>query len=164
MRLIENINGWIGRQVSWVIFILVGIVVYSVITRYLFSSQNIWAYETSQYLFGVHFVLGGGYVLINQGHVKVDVVYNHLSLKGRAIIDLVTSLFFFLFIGPLVWFGWKSGWQSLQMMERTETAWSPLIFPIKLTIPVGAFLLLMQWIVKFIQDLQVVKGEKTNER
>jgi len=93
----------------------------------------------------------------------MDILYNRLSLRGQAIIDLVTSIFFFIFVGLIVWTGWEAGWRSLQIGEASDSSWGPPIYPIKLIIPVGGFLLLIQGVAKFITDLSTLTRRKPVE-
>ncbi|MFC1901844.1 TRAP transporter small permease subunit [Chloroflexota bacterium] len=121
--------------------------------RYVFVQSTIWVHELSQYIFGAIFMLTGGYALLNRRHVNVDVFTVRLPLRSSAILELITSFFFFLFCGVLVWKGWQLGWHSLEIMERSSTAWAPLIFPVKLLVPLGGFLLLLQGLTKFVRNL-----------
>lgn len=163
LHLIDKINNITGHYVSYLIFPLIGLVVYTVVTRYFLSMSNIWAYETTQFMFGAFFVLGGGYIAYKNGHVNVDILFSRFSKRTQAIISLFTALFFFIFIGAMVWLGWQAAWSSLKMGERTDTAWGPPVYPIKFAIPVGAFLLLLQGIAKFIRDLRIATGKESDE-
>lgn len=153
LRIIDSTNRWIGKVVSFLIFPVIGVILYNVAIRYIFIKSTIWADELSQYLFGALFMLTGGYALLNRMHVNVDVLINRLPLRSQAILDLITSLFFFFFCGVLLWKGWQMGWNSLRIMETSSTAWAPYIFPVKMLIPLGAFLLLLQGLAKFVRDL-----------
>jgi TRAP-type mannitol/chloroaromatic compound transport system permease small subunit len=155
LNYIDKINNVIGIYVSYLIFPLIGLVMFTVLTRYFLSMQNVWSYETTQFIFGASFVLTGGYIAYQKSHVNVEVLYNRFSIRTRAIIDLATALFFFLFIISMMWFGWREAWSSMELRQGTETAWSPPLYPIKFMIPVGAFLLLLQGLAKFIRDLRI---------
>lgn len=163
LQFIDSVNNLVGQYVCCLIFPLLALVVYTVITRYFLSMQNIWAYETTQFMFGALFVLGGGYIAYKKSHVNVEILHNRFSTRTKSIIDLVTALFFFVFIGAMVWFGWQAAWSSFGLGENTETAWGPPIYPIKFVIPVGAFLLLLQGIAKFIRDIRIATGRKLDE-
>jgi TRAP-type mannitol/chloroaromatic compound transport system permease small subunit len=159
LRSIDSISEWIGKMVSFLIIVITGVTIWEVILRYIFNSPTIWAFDAAYLIFGAYGVLGGAYTLYFKGHVNVDILYGRLPLRVRAIVDLVTSIFFFLFCGLLLWKGGEMAWDSLKIMERGSSAWSPPVYPIKLTIPLGAFLLLLQGTAKFIRDLfKVIKG------
>jgi TRAP-type mannitol/chloroaromatic compound transport system permease small subunit len=159
LRTIDSISEWSGKMVSFLIIVITGVTIWEVILRYIFNSPTKWAFDAAYLVFGAYGVLGGAYTLYLNGHVNVDIVYGRLPLRVRAIIDLVTSVFFFLFCGLLLWKGGEMAWDSLKIMERGSSAWAPPVYPIKLTIPLGAFLLLLQGTAKFIRDLlKVIKG------
>ncbi len=153
----ENVNHWAGQITLYLVFILPAVMLYEVVLRYVFNSPTIWVFETSNFLFGGIIILGGGYLLLHKGHVSVDILYNRLSVRGRAILDLCTSPLFFLFVGVLMWQGIDMFWTSLSRWEHTPSVWAPLLWPVKLLIPVGCGLILIQLIVNFIKNIMIVR-------
>jgi TRAP-type mannitol/chloroaromatic compound transport system permease small subunit len=102
-------------------------------------------------------MLGGAYVMAKDSHVRVDIFYSRLSPKGKAILDLITfPIFFFLFIGVLVWEGSKMAIWSWSIWEHTQSPWSPPIYPLKTVIPVASFLLLLQGLKGYILNVQLI--------
>jgi TRAP-type mannitol/chloroaromatic compound transport system permease small subunit len=126
--------------------------------RYLFNDPTIWSHEMGLYVFGAIITLGAAYTLLHKGHVTMDVVYIKLSPKARATMDVATFIFFFLFVVVLLWKGWDMTWKAIRIMERSQSVWAPVIWPSRLVIPVGAFLLLLQGLSKFIRDMAVATG------
>jgi TRAP-type mannitol/chloroaromatic compound transport system permease small subunit len=111
-------------------------------------------------LFGAYVVLCGGHILASGGHVNVDILYSRFSRKAQAKLDIVTSFLFFMFCVMMVYYGGSLAWESLSTFEHSQSAWNPPIYPVKLTIPLGGGLLLLQGIAKLMRDiLLVVKGE-----
>ena len=104
-------------------------------------------------IFGATWVLGGAYVLSRDAHVKMEVVYTRLPLRWRAILDLITAPVFFAFVGILLWQGWKMALMSISVLEHTNTMWGPPAYFSKMVIPLGAALILLQGLAKFIRDL-----------
>lgn len=153
----ENINHWAGQITLYLVFILPAVMLYEVVLRYVFNSPSIWVFETSNFLFGGIIILGGGYLLLHKGHVSVDILYNRLSVRGRAILDLCTSPLFFLFVGVLMWQGIDMFWTSLSRWEHTPSVWAPLLWPVKLLIPVGCGLMLIQLLVNFVKNIMIVR-------
>jgi len=70
----------------------------------------------------------------------------------RLRIDLITALFFFLYVGALVWIGGLMAWDSFMQNETTGTPWNPLIWPVKLAIPVAGVLLIFQGIANLLRE------------
>lgn len=159
VRAVDSINEWIGEITSYIVLLLIGIIIYEIVVRYFFDSPTIWAHEMSSFIFGVSIMLGGGYTLLYRAHVNMDIIYNRFSIRGKAILNLITSFLFFSFALVLIWIGGKFAWESLKILETSSTTWDPPIFPIKLTIPIGGLLLLLQGFSKFIRDLAAaIKG------
>jgi len=156
LKLVDTVNDFIGRWISLLIFPIIGIILYEVLMRYILRQSQDWVPETSQFLFGSLFVLGGGYILLNGGHVRLDLLYDRLAPRPKAALDVATFIFFLLFCGVLFWKGALMGWDSLKIMERSQSAWGPILFPIKFIIPIGTGLLILQGIVKLIRDILIV--------
>ena len=160
LRLVDRINDRAGKILSLFILLIFGLLLVEVIRRYLLNSPTVWANELSQMLFGAYVVLCGGHILVSGGHVNVDIVYSRLSRKTQAKLDIITSFLFFAFCVMMVFYGGSLAWESLSTFEHSQSAWNPPIYPVKLTIPLGAGLLLLQGIAKLIRDiLIVVKGD-----
>lgn len=153
LQFIDNVNKWLGRAVSFLIVVLTTVVTYEVAARYIFKHPTIWAHETSSMLFGAYIVLGGAYTLRVGGHVNMDVVYGHLSRKTKDIFDVVTLCITLLLCGVLVWRGGETAWRALRMLEHSGSIWNPPVYPIRLVLPLGAFLLFLQAVVKFLREV-----------
>jgi TRAP-type mannitol/chloroaromatic compound transport system permease small subunit len=160
LRRIDWINAWTGRILSLFLLLMFALLLMEVIRRYLLNSPTVWANELSQMLFGAYVVLCGGHILASGGHVNVDILFSRLTRKTQAKLDIFTSILFFMFCVMMAYYGGSLAWESLATFERSQSAWNPPVYPIKLTIPLGAGLLLLQGIAKLVRDiLIVVKGE-----
>lgn len=163
LKIIEGISEWTGRIAVWAVCIITGIIVYEVITRRLFGSPHVWTYEIITFFFGFHFMILAAYALLYRSHVSIDLLYNRLSQKRRAIMDVVTYLlFFFPFLIILFKIGWENAAASWATKETTLTARLPIVMPSMKTItPVTAFLLLIQGFAIFYRRLYfLLKGEE----
>ena len=158
MRLVTRINDWLGKWLSQLMLVIFVLLVAEVFFRYVAGAPKVWTGELTQMLFGAYGVLSGGYLLAHRGHVNVDIVYSRFPRRTQAIVDIFTSILFFLFAGALLWFGSSLAYESISFWERSQSAWDPPIWPVKLAIPVGAAVLLLQGIVKLVQDIIVVLG------
>lgn len=160
VRGIDSINNWTGKIASFLIPLLIGFETYEVISRYVFGRPTIWITELSAMIFGALILLGGGYTMYQGSMANMDIVYMKFSERGRAIIDSITFLFFVMFIGVLFCKGGYMAWKSLIDLEHDSTEWAPPLYYFKMTLPVGAFLLLLQGFAKFLKDIIIViKGE-----
>ena len=163
LEFIDRANEWTGQAVKWFIVILAMVLCYEVVLRYLFNAPTVWAYDISYMLGGSFFVLGMGYTLKVDKHVRVDVFSSKFSAKTKAVIDLVLSLLIFfpafglflLNLIPHVYRSWASQERSL------ESFWRPPIYPFKTTLLIGVILLLLQAFSAFIMNIRVIR-EKEN--
>ena len=153
LKTIDQISEKSGKAVSFFILFLVVVILYEIGARYFFKSPTIWAHEISQMIYGAYVILLGAYVLRRGGHVNVDILYHRFQPRTRAIIDLFTWLLFFYFCGLLLWKGGEMAWDSFAAWETGPTSFAPPLYPIKTMIPLGALLILLQGLAKFIRDL-----------
>ena len=152
----SGLNDLVGRIASFLVVFMVGFLVFEVFMRYLFDSPTVWAHELSAMLYGGYFLLGGGYTLKRNEHIKVDIIYDSLSIRTKAVLDLITWLFFYAFCAVLLIEGTKYAWISVKGMERSNSMWEPFIWPSKICIPLGGLLILLQGLAKTINDVVVV--------
>ena len=156
LHFVDSVNERFGKIIAFLTVGMMGTVTVEVVLRYGFNSPTLWAHETAQFLYGSYCILGGAYVLLHRAHVNMDIMYARLSLRKRAILDLVTSSLFFLFIVVMLWQGTILASRSVAILEATNTAWAPPVWPVKLTLPLAALLILLQGIVKFVRDIETV--------
>ena len=149
---INNFNDKVGSIICLMIFAMMLVLVWEVFMRYGLNDPTFWAHETSQYFFGAHFILGGAFALRWGSHVNVEILYSFLSPRKRAIVDLLTWLLFYLLCGFMLWRGWEAAWLSITRWEHTYSFWGPPLWPLRLTIPVGAALILLQGLTKTVND------------
>ena len=159
-RIIDALNEWAGKVAAWLVVPMLLIVTYDVIMRYIFNRPTVWAWDINVQLLGVSVALGGGYTLLYNGHIGVDVLVEGLARRKRAIVDLLTSIFFFLGIGVLAWESGRVAWSSVRTREIDFTYFAPPVYPLKVLIAVGFFLLFLQGIAKFIRDIVAVKSKE----
>ena len=132
---------------------------YEVVSCGAFGQGTLWSNETTVYLSAVAYLVGGGYALAHRRHVRIDLIYERLSPRARASLDLFTFIFFLVYAGALIWVGTTMGGTSFQQGEGTGTPWNPPIWPVKLAIPVAALLLLLQGIANLLRDTGVARRE-----
>jgi TRAP-type mannitol/chloroaromatic compound transport system permease small subunit len=155
LKVIDRMNEMIGKAISFLILVLVSVIVYEIFVRYIFNSPTIWANEISQMVYGAYVILLGGYLQQRDGHVNVDILYSRFKPRTRAIINLFTWLLFFAFCGVILLKGGEMAWDSFLYRETDPTVFAPPIYPLKMLIPLGALLLLLQGLVKYIGDIKV---------
>jgi TRAP-type mannitol/chloroaromatic compound transport system permease small subunit len=103
-------------------------------------------------------MLSGAYAYREDQHVRVDVVYTHLSVRGKAIADIISSVFFFIFTITMLYTGWKFAWDAVANGETSFTEWTVQYWPVKLCIPIGAALIVLQGVSKLVKDIMIIRG------
>ena len=156
-RLVSRVNGMAGELVAYWSIIAVFAYYYEVVARYVFNSPTNWAHEGMFLMFGMQYLIAGGFCLRENAHVRVDVIYSQLSKRTRAIMDLITSVFFFIFVLTLLTTGWIFFNDAFVVREVSFTEWGVQYWPVKLALPVGAVLLLIQGIAQLFKDIAAVR-------
>jgi TRAP-type mannitol/chloroaromatic compound transport system permease small subunit len=157
VRGIDSASDWAGRLFCWLIVPLILGTTYEVIVRYLFNAPTIWAYDLSYMLYGAHFMLGAGYTLLKGGHIRTDIFYQNWSARTQGTVDAL--LYLFLFFPGMIFFFWmgsQEGLHSWSIGERSDASpWRPVVYPLKLVLPVTALLILIQGVSEFIKSLHL---------
>ena len=157
---VGSINRSIGEFISYWTIIAIVVYYYEVLARYIFNSPTNWAHESMYLMFGMMYMLGGGFGLLVETHVRVDVLYLQLSRKYKAIFDLFTSVVFFIFLIALLWSGWVFAGYSIGLWEVSFTEWGIQHWVVKCSIVVGSAFLLLQGTARVVQDVLIVRGSK----
>lgn len=143
---ITKINFVTFNLAAFITFTLLILTFLSVVLRYWFGVSAVWFNELLWHLFGMSFLLSTAYTLKEDGHVRVDIFYNRLSPKTKAVIDLIFTV---LFLMPLcvliIYYGYKYTLSSINYHESSDSPNGlPYRFLIKSVIPIGFFLLFLQ--------------------
>ena len=157
-RAITRLNRWIGAAVAWLILAIFVLLIVDVAMRYAVGRPSIWTSELAQLVFGFYAVIGGGYLLAERGHVNVDIFYGRFTRKRKALVDVATSVLFFLFMAVLLYQGSSMAYESAEKLETSQSIWNPWVWPVKVAIPVAGVLLLLQGLVRLWSDIRVLKG------
>ena len=153
LRAVDWLSEGCGLLVSVLMPAMVVVLAIEVVARYVFNHPTIWAYDTAIFMFGYTGLLGGAYALRKKEHINVDLIYTRLSPRGKAVLDVITGLLFFFFIGLVVVYGWENAVEAIKGGEATATLWGPPIGHFKLMVPLGAALLFLQGLANWIRSL-----------
>ena len=159
---IDTINEWVGRGVAWVTFIVVVVVFVDVIMRYVFNTSFVFVQELEWHLFSFIFLMGAGYTLLKDGHVRVDIVYQRLGPKGQAWVNLIGVLLFlmpgcYMILHTSALFVHNS-WAVLE--GSPDPGGIPYRFVLKACIPAGFVLIILQGISLGAKSLLTILGHE----
>lgn len=157
--LIDRINERIGRGVRWLILVMVVVCTLTAIMRYLFNvGSNAWL-EVQWYLFAAVFLLGAGDTLRRNEHIRIDILSQRLSRRGQAWVDIVGTLLFLMPMAVIIIvLSWPMVTASYLQGEVSSDAGGLLRWPVKLLIPVGFGLLLLQAVSELIKKAAILTG------
>lgn len=159
---IDALNERVGRAVFWLVLITVLICAANAIVRKAFNVSSNAFLEIQWYLFAAVFLLGAGYALKHDAHVRIDVIFGRLSARGKALINVLGGLFFLLPLAVLmVWHGWPIFANSFVSGETSADAGGLIRWPVKLLLPLGFSLLGLQAIAEIIKNMAVVTGHRS---
>lgn len=160
VRAIDRINQWSGAFSAWLVIPLMLVVMHEVVRRHFLNTPTGWGYDTCWMLYSAQFMLGGAYTLLKKGHIRIDIVYNILSPRGKLIFDtFIYTLFVVIVAGFFTWAGIKfaaNAWLSGERLSTTN--WFFPSGPSKTLIPLGFLLLGVQGLAEIIRNLAILKG------
>ena len=182
-RAVDAMNRRIGLVVMYGIFVLMAILLWSSISKTFFL-PTIWTLEMAQFAMVAYYMLGGPYAMLAGANVRMDLFYGNWSLRRKATIDVVTVLFLLFYLGvllygalgstayslgywgdaPIAFFaGLVIGAEEIGRLEQSSTAWRPVIWPIKVIMICGLFLMLLQALSEMIKDIARALGQDIPE-
>ncbi len=158
-RAIDALNERVGRVAPWLVLAVTVLAASNAVVRYAFNySSNAWL-EAQWYLFAAIFLLAAGFTLKHNGHVRIDVIYGHLSARARAWIDLAGSVLFLLpLCGYMVYASWPGFVESFANGEVSPDAGGLIRWPVRLIIPAGFALLAAQGVAEAIKSAAYLRG------
>ena len=151
-------NRYVGRFAMYLIFLLGGILFASTLSRLIIGAPVNWALEMSQFVLSAYYLLGGAYAVQLDSHVRMDIFYSTLTPKNRALTDAFTILFVIFYLVVLFAGGISSTNYAIVYKQQNYSAWAPLLWPIKLVMTIGVFLMLLQAISTFFKDVAAARG------
>ncbi|MDW3207808.1 MAG: TRAP transporter small permease subunit [Alphaproteobacteria bacterium] len=190
VRMVDLMNKGIGRMTMYGIFAMMGVLLYSSISKSFFQ-PSLWTLEVAQFLMVAYFILGGPYSIQLGSNVRMDLFYGSWSVRTKAMVDSVSvlCLLFYLgilFQGAMVSMAYSLGYfgtepyafywdlltafltggpdaagELLGYLERSSTAWRPFLWPVKLVLIAGVFLMLLQVLAELIRDIDhLISGKE----
>lgn len=179
IQAVDAVNYRVGRLIMYFIFVLMGILLWSSISKTFFV-PSLWTLEMAQFVMVAYYILGGPYSIQLGSNVRMDLLYGEWSLRKKAWFDLLTVLFLIFYLGVLLYgavsstayslgywgtepfsyfAGLLTGSEEIGRAERSSTAWRPYMWPVKSIMILGLFLMLLQCVSELLKDVLRLKGE-----
>jgi len=160
VKVVDTICIKVGRFVMYGIFFMMFLLILSFVTRNIINYPLMWIIEMAQFTITAYYILGGGYSMITDDHVRMDLFYGKLSTKGKAKMDIFTSIFLIIFLVVLLYGSISSLLYTLEYKQKLFTAWAPYVWPIKSLMFAGILLMLLQAFSMLIKDFAKVMNKK----
>jgi len=163
IKYIESFIDWTGRAISWLTLGMVVVTFLVVFLRYVFDSGWIALQESISYMHALVFLIGSAYTLKHNEHVRVDIIYEKLSKKNQAWVDLVGNLFILLPVVVFIfWVSWPYVVDSWQVMESSREAGGlPGVYLLKSAILILSTLLILQAFAHILSALSKILNKET---
>jgi TRAP-type mannitol/chloroaromatic compound transport system permease small subunit len=159
VRYIDAANKKVGKFSMYLVYAMMGILLFESISRTIFDRPHIWVVEMAQFFMAAYYLLGGGYSMILDGHVRMDLLYGRWSARRQALADVFTGLLLIFYMVYLFTGGISASKYALKYGQVNYTPWGPPLSPIKVIMTIGIFLMLLQVIATFFKDLAKARGK-----
>lgn len=136
----------------WLIFAMMAILLYSSYAKFT-SGSPIWVVEMAQFTLAAYYLLGAGYSMQLDAHVRMDLLYNRWSPRRRAVVDVITIFFLMFYLVMLLLGGISSTDYAIEYGQKNYSSWAPQLWPIKVIMTFGVLLMLLQTTATFFKDL-----------
>lgn len=158
VRYVDAFNRALGTIVMYLIFVMIGILLFASVTRYVLNIPFTWIIELSQFLMVAYWILGGPYSMQLNAHVRMDVFYERWRPRTQGLWDSLTAFCLIFYLIMLFRGGFASTAYSLEYGQRNYSAWAPLMWPIKAIMTLGFGLMILQAVSTFFKDLAKFMG------
>lgn len=158
IRFIYKFNRTVGIFAMYLVIMMMGILLFSSISKGIGSPQ-IWVIEMAQFTMAAYYLLGGGYSMQMDAHVRMDVFYGNWSAKRQAITDAFTILCLITYLSMLLYGALSSTAYAIEYGQKNYSSWRPPLAPIKIIMTTGIFLMLLQVLATFAQNIAEVMGK-----
>ena len=164
VRGVESLSRGLGIAAMHLLLVVLAVLIFPILARGT-DVPTIWTLETAQFAVGAYYILGAGYSLQQDAHVRMDFLYANWKPRTKAIVDSVTSLFVLFYLAIMLVGGWKSCAYAVVSKQVNHTVWAPYMAPIKIAMEIGIFFMFLQMTAELVKSLRIACGkpvEKTD--
>jgi TRAP-type mannitol/chloroaromatic compound transport system permease small subunit len=157
VRYVDIVNRTVGRFAMYMIFGMMALLLYSSISKAFFV-PSLWTLEMAQFAMAAYYMLGGGYSMQLDAHVRMDLLYGSWRPRRQAFADSITGFFLVFYLCVVLYGGFSSTGYAFFYNEESYSSWAPVMWPIKSIMTFGVALMLLQAIAFFFKDLARFRG------
>lgn len=158
VRYVDKVNRFFGRLMMYGLLVMMGILLWSSLSKAIFVVPAFWTLETAQFALVAYYLIGGPYAIQMGTNVRMDLFYGRWTDKKKAWFDSFTIFFLIIYLGVLLYGGIDSTIYAVEYSERSPTLWRPQMWPIKTIMCFGIFLMLLQAFSELFKDVAKIRG------
>lgn len=158
VRIVDRVNYWIGRIMMYGIFVMMAILLWSSLSKAIFVVPAFWTLEVAQFALVAYYLIGGPYSIQLGANIRMDLFYGNWTDRKKAWFDAFTVLFLIFYLGVLLYGAIDSTIYAIETNERSPSLWRPYMWPLKVIMCLGFFLMLLQAISELIKDIAKLRG------
>lgn len=160
VRLMDRLADFIGTFAKYLIYVMIGVLLFDVISDKAFGFVQNWTVETAQFTLAAFYFLAGPKTLKDDSHVRLDLIYANLSDRGKARIDMATVWIVIFYLLVMLWGATSSLQYSWETNQRLPSLWAPSLVPIKILMVICLVLMVLQCLAIFFKDVARARGKQ----
>jgi TRAP-type mannitol/chloroaromatic compound transport system permease small subunit len=160
VRLTDRMSDYVGYLAAALIFVMGATLMFDAFTRNVINMPVHWAVELTQFTLAAYYFMGGAFTLKNNSHVRMDLFYSSLSERGKAKVDLFTSVCLIFYLVVTLIGGISSLQYAIETNEKRFSIWNPSVIPIKAVLVLCLVLMLMQAVSLILKNVAILRGDK----
>jgi TRAP-type mannitol/chloroaromatic compound transport system permease small subunit len=158
VRIVDRLTDYVGLVAMYLIIAMIGVLLLDAVTRNVLNIPLHWCIEVAQFTLAAYYFMGGAVTLKNDSHVRMDLIYSHLSARGRAIMDLITVWCLLFYLSVLLIGSISSLNYAIATNERRFSMWNPSMIPIKALMVACLVLMILQTVSLIFKYFAAVRG------
>lgn len=158
VRIVDKITNYVGYAAMGLIFVMIGVLLLDAVTRNVIRIPLHWCIEFAQFTLAAYFFMGGAITLKNNDHVRMDLFYEGLSVRGKARMDLATAGCLLFYLGVMLFGSISSLRYAIATNETRFSMWNPSMIPIKVLMVTCVVLMLLQSISLIFKHMATLRG------
>jgi TRAP-type mannitol/chloroaromatic compound transport system permease small subunit len=158
VRIVDKLSSYVGHAAMFLIFAMIGILLLDAVTRNVIKMPLHWCIELAQFTLTAYYFMGGPYSLMGNSHVRMDIVYSHLTSRGQAWMDVATIGCLIFYLSVMLAGSISSLQYALKTGERRFSMWNPSMIPIKALMVACLVLMLLQALSMLFKHIATLRG------
>jgi TRAP-type mannitol/chloroaromatic compound transport system permease small subunit len=158
VRYVDGLSWFIGILAMNLVFVMMAVLLLDAVTRNVLNIPLHWCIEFAQFTLAAYYFAGGPYALKMDSHVRMDLIYDRLSLRGKARMDLLTSGCLLFYLTVLLIGSISSTLYAIEYDQRNFSMWNPSMIPIKVIMVLAIVLMILQSVSLIFKDFAKLRG------